>query len=74
MFKVKQNMGGIDRALRFLAGSTLLTIGPLTNVVLTDTLSNTILSSMAVVALVSAGFSYCILYKVTGFNTMTNNN
>ena len=74
MLKLKQNMGVIDRVLRTLAGSTLLVIGPLTDLVPTDTFSNVILSCMAAVALSSAALSYCVLYKVTGFDTMTKNN
>ncbi len=69
MFKLKQNMGTIDRVARTLAGSTLLTIGPLTDLVPTDMMSNIILSGMATVALLSAVFSYCFLYEVTGFDT-----
>ncbi len=69
MFKLKHNMGTMDRVARTLAGSTLLTIGPLTDLVPTDMMSNIILSGMATVALLSAVFSYCFLYEVTGFDT-----
>ena len=69
MFKIKKNMGVIDRTLRFIAGSTLLTIGPFTSLVPTDTFSNVILSCMAAVALTSAVVSYCVLYDLTGFDT-----
>jgi hypothetical protein len=69
MFNLKKNMGTIDRSLRFLAGSTLLTIGPLTDLVPTDIFSNVILTCMALVALSSALVSYCVLYELTGFDT-----
>lgn len=69
MFKLNRNMGVMDRVLRTMAGTTLLTIGPLTDLVATDMLSNVILSCMATAALLSAGFSYCFLYEVTGFDT-----
>lgn len=69
MFKIKRNMGGLDRTMRTVAGSSLLIIGPLSDVVKTDMLSNVILSGMAAVALLSAVFSYCIFYEVTGFDT-----
>ena len=69
MLKLERNMGTLDRFLRLLAGSTLLLLGPFTDLIPTDTFSNVILSCMAVVALASATFSYCFLYKVTGFNT-----
>ena len=73
MFKVKRNMGTMDRVARTLAGSTLLTIGPLTDLVPTDMMSNIILIGMATVALLSAVFSYCFLYEVTGFDTCARN-
>ena len=70
MFKFKKNMGTVDRGLRVLAGVSLLTVGPLTNLVPTDTFSNVILSCMAAVALTSALISYCVLYEFTGFDTL----
>jgi len=69
MFKLKRNMGTMDRVARTLAGSTLLAVGPLTDLVPTDMMSNIILSGMASVALLSSVFSYCVLYEVTGFDT-----
>jgi len=73
MFNFKKNMGGVDRALRVLAGSTLLMLGPLSDeLMVTDMFSNVILSVMGAVALISALFSYCVLYDATGFNTSGN--
>jgi len=69
MFKLKRNMGTMDRVARTLAGSTLLAVGPLTDLVPTDAMSNIILTGMATVALLSAVFCYCVLYEVTGFDT-----
>jgi len=69
MFKIKRNMGTSDRILRLLVGSTLLIIGPFSDLVKTDTFSNVILSCMATVAIASAVFSYCALYDATGFDT-----
>jgi len=69
MFKLKNNMGAMDRTARTLVGITLLVTGPLTDLVTTDMLSNVILGSMGTVALLSAVFSYCFLYEVTGFDT-----
>lgn len=71
MIKIKTNMGTIDRSIRFIAGGTLLLVGPLTNLIPTDTFSNVILSCMAMVAISSAALSYCVLYKLTGFDTGT---
>ena len=74
MFKLKSNMGKVDRSLRFLAGSSLLIIGPFSDLVSTDMFSNVILSCMAAVALTSAALSYCVLYQVTGFDTTAKQN
>jgi len=72
MFKLKRNMGTIDRIVRILVGSTLLILGPFSDLVMTDTFSNVILCCMAAVAITSAVFSYCALYDATGFNTSGN--
>lgn len=62
-------MSTADRVIRILIGATLLTIGPLTDIVATDRMSNIILGSLGSVAILSAVFAYCFLYDVTGFNT-----
>ena len=69
MFKLKRNMGTADRISRTMIGAMLLTIGPLTDLVPTDLLSNIIVSGVASLALVSAACAYCFLYEVTGFDT-----
>ena len=69
MMNIKTNMGTIDRSIRFITGGALLLVGPLTNLVPTDTFSNVILSCMAMVAISSAALSYCVLYELTGFDT-----
>ena len=69
MIKLKKNMGTLDRTMRIVVGSSLLIIGPLSDVIVTDTFSNVILACMGGVALASAALSYCFLYEVTGFDT-----
>ena len=69
MFKVKPNMGGLDRSIRLFVGGSLMIVGPLTDLVGTDTFSNVILGCMGFVALASAAFAHCPLYEVTGFDT-----
>jgi hypothetical protein len=69
MFKVKPNMGRVDRSIRLIVGGSLMIVGPLTDLVGTDTFSNVILGCMGFVAIASAVFSHCPLYEVTGFNT-----
>lgn len=62
-------MGNLDRAIRTIVGVTLLTLGPVTEFITPDTLSSVLLGIVGTLALVSAFFSYCILYDVTGFGT-----
>ena len=69
MIKIKTNMGIIDRSIRFITGGALLLVGPLTDLLPTDTFSNVILICMAMVAISSAAVSYCVLYELTGFDT-----
>jgi hypothetical protein len=69
MLKLKRNMGATDRAARTLVGITLLTVGPLTNLVPTDMMSNILMGIVATLALGSAALGYCFLYVVTGFDT-----
>ena len=70
MIKLKSNMGTMDRSIRILVGSTLLILGPLTSILDTDTLSNTILAVLGTTAVFSGGFAYCVLYEITGFHTL----
>lgn len=65
----RRNMGNLDRAIRTIVGVTLLTLGPVTEFITPDTLSSVLLGIVGTLALVSAFFSYCILYDVTGFGT-----
>ena len=69
MIKFQCNMGTVDRAIRIIVGSTLLILGPLTNIFDTDTMSNIILSVLGATAILSGTFAYCVLYEITGFNT-----
>jgi hypothetical protein len=63
-------MGTVDRSIRILVGSTLLTLGPLTGILDTDTISNIILGVLGTTAVLSGAFAYCVLYEITGFNTL----
>ena len=66
-----ETVGGMpdDGDLAAELGGWWLAPRPLTDLVPTDMMSNIILSGMATVALLSAVFSYCFLYEVTGFDT-----
>lgn len=69
MLRLKRNMGTADRIARTLIGATLLAIGPLTDLVPTDLMSDIIIAGVACLALASAASSYCFLYEITGFDT-----
>lgn len=65
-----RNMNTLDRGLRAVIGLSLLILGPVTEFITTDELSGALMGIVGSLALVSAFFSYCILYDVTGFNTI----
>jgi hypothetical protein len=65
----RKNMSNLDRAIRTVVGVTLLTLGPVTELITPDRLSSVLMGIVGTLALVSAFFSYCILYDVTGFGT-----
>ena len=69
MIKFSRNMNYVDRSIRITVGTTLLLIGPLTNVIDTDMTSNIILGALGTIAVLSGIFAYCFLYDITGFNT-----
>ena len=46
MLKFTRNMNMIDRSVRILVGSSLLIVGPLTNLIETDMMSNIILGTL----------------------------
>ena len=62
-------MSHIDRSVRIIIGTLLLLIGPLTNIIDTDMISNIILGVLGATAVLSGVFAYCFLYDITGFNT-----
>lgn len=69
MIKFSRNMSILDRSVRIIVGSCLLVIGPLTNVIDTDMISNIILGVLGSTAVISGLCAYCFLYDITGFNT-----
>lgn len=70
MLKFNRNMNIVDRSIRILVGTSLLILGPLTNIIETDAMSNIILGVLGTTAVLSGTFAYCILYEFTGFNTL----
>jgi hypothetical protein len=69
MYKFRRNMSFVDRSIRILVGISLLLVGPLTNIIETDMVSNVLLSVVAAIALISGITAYCFLYEVTGFDS-----
>jgi uncharacterized membrane protein YccC len=69
MLKFRRNMSLVDRIVRTVVGITLLLVGPLTNIVETDTMSNILLGTVGTIAIFSALTAYCFLYEISGFNT-----
>ena len=61
MIKFSRNMNFLDRSIRITVGSALLLIGPLTNTIDTDTISNIILGVLGATAVLSGAFAYCFL-------------
>jgi len=72
ILEFRRNMNHWDRGLRAIAGSSLLILGPVTEYITSDSISVIIMGVLGSVALTSAIFSYCILYEVTGLNTINN--
>jgi len=72
--RFRKNMSNPDRAFRAVVGLTLLTLGPIGKVLTHDTVSLALLGIVGTLALLSAIFSYCFLYEVTGFGTARKRN
>lgn len=69
MVKIRRNMNIADRLFRGIVGIAILSLGPAFEVITTDGLSNAILGIVGITALLSAAFSYCFLYDITGFSS-----
>ena len=69
MFKFQRNMGTLDRVIRVIVGIALLIIGPATDLLDLVPVLEVILGVMGVFAILSAVFSYCLLYELTDTNT-----
>ena len=69
MIKLRANMGSLDRFLRVIAGIILLGLGPFTDILSLPTIFEVVLTVIGIFAILSALFSYCLLYELTGSNT-----
>ena len=73
MVSFQRNMSTLDRFARATIGTTLIFLGPVAELVTTDQISTFIMGAVGAIALISALFSYCILYEMTGFCTLKKN-
>lgn len=67
--KLPRNMSDLDRAVRATVGVSLFYLGPLSDVLTADPMSDLLLAGVGALALVSAATGYCPLYQVCGFCT-----
>ena len=67
--KLKRNMNTIDRILRTIMGLALIYLGPGSDVLTSDFLSNTLLTVVGLFTLFSAITAHCSIYNIAGFNT-----
>lgn len=70
MIRFKRNMGPIDRLIRLAIGTVLLVVGPAANLVELAPVEEVVLGVLGVFAILSAILSYCMLYELTGSNTL----
>jgi len=68
----RPNMNNLDRGFRIIIGLSLILLGPVFEIITSDELSTVILTVIGSMAIISALFSYCILYDVTGIRTLKN--
>jgi len=62
-------MGIHDQIFRVLMGLMLIYIGPVSDVLTTDTLSAILLSVVGVMIIISSLIGWCPVYHMAGFNT-----
>lgn len=65
----KRNMCLPDQVFRILMGLALIYLGPLSDIVTSDTLSSIILSTVGIMIIISSLIGWCPFYHVAGFNT-----
>lgn len=63
-------MGNVDRIIRAIVGAGLIIIGPISNTLHVTLVIQAVLGFIGAFALLSALFSYCIFYDITGSNTL----
>lgn len=67
--KLISNMGPIDRVFRTLMGIAFIYFGPVSDLLVTDPLSESLLALVGILSLVSALSGYCPVYHMANIST-----
>lgn len=67
--KFERNMSLYDQVFRSVLGITLIYFGPFSDVITSDTLSESLLSGVGIFIIASSLIGWCPLYHIAGFNT-----
>ena len=67
--KLFRNMGPIDQVFRTLMGLALIYFGPVSDLLVSDPLSEILMALIGILTLGSAIAGYCPVYHVAGINT-----
>lgn len=67
--KLIRNMGTIDRIFRTMMGVAFIYFGPVSDLLITDGLSEALLALVGVLALVSALSGYCPVYHMANISS-----
>jgi hypothetical protein len=69
MFKLKKNIGSIDFFIRIIVGICFVYLGFINTQIIDDSVSSIILGIVGLVALSTATFRFCPLYRLVSFST-----
>jgi len=67
--KFHRNMGLYDQIFRTIMGLGLIYLGPLSDVLTSDTLSESLLAGVGIMIIISSLIGWCPLYHIAGFNS-----
>jgi hypothetical protein len=67
--KLIRNMGTLDRIFRTMMGVAFIYFGPVSDLLITDGLSEALLALVGVLALVSALSGYCPVYHMANISS-----
>jgi len=67
--KFKRNMGLYDQIFRTVMGLALIYLGPFSDVLTSDMLSESLLAGVGIMIIISSLIGWCPLYHIAGFNS-----